>query len=146
VYDGEKIYEMSNQDFKYEYRNSILKGNHNFVILSCTFKLEKGNIDDIKALILDRTTRRISTQDLKNPSNGSVFRNPEISPAGKLIDDAGLKGTTVNDAQVSNIHANFIINKGNATSEDIIKLIEIVKEKVKEIHNVELHLEQEIIK
>jgi UDP-N-acetylmuramate dehydrogenase len=51
VYDGEKIYEMSNEDFKYEYRNSILKGNHNFVILSCTFKLEKGNIDDIKALI-----------------------------------------------------------------------------------------------
>ena len=146
VYDGEKIYEMSNKDFKYEYRNSILKGNHNIVILSCTFKLEKGNIDDIKALIIDRTTRRISTQDLKNPSNGSVFRNPETAPAGKLIDDAGLKGTTVNDAQVSNIHANFIINKGNATSEDIIKLIEIVKEKIKEIYDIELHLEQEIIK
>ena len=146
VYDGEKIYEMSNKDFKYEYRNSILKGNHNIVILSCTFKLEKGNIDDIKALIIDRTTRRISTQDLKNPSNGSVFRNPETAPAGKLIDDAGLKGTIVNDAQVSNIHANFIINKGNATSEDIIKLIEIVKEKIKEIYDIELHLEQEIIK
>lgn len=145
VYDGEKIYEMSNEDFKYEYRNSVLKGNHNIVVLSSTFKLEKGNIDEIKALILDRTNRRISTQDLKNPSNGSVFRNPDSSPAGKLIDEAGLKGISVNDAQVSNIHANFIINKGTATSEDIIKLIEIVKLKVKDIYDIELHLEQEII-
>lgn len=146
VYDGEKIYEMSNKDFQYEYRNSILKGNHNIIILSCKFKLEKGNLEDIKTLITDRTNRRVATQDLKNPSNGSVFRNPENVPAGKLIDDLGLKGTTVNDAQVSNIHANFIINKGNATSEDIIKLIDIVKTKVKDEYNIELHLEQEIIK
>lgn len=146
VYDGEKIYEMSNKDFQYEYRNSILKGNHNIIILSCKFKLEKGNLEDIKSLITDRTNRRIATQDLKNPSNGSVFRNPENVPAGKLIDDLGLKGTTVNDAQISNIHANFIINKGNATSEDIIKLIDIVKTKVKDEYNIELHLEQEIIK
>ena len=146
VYDGEKIYEMSNEDFEYEYRNSILKGNHNIIVLSCKFKLEKGNIDQIKSLINDRTNRRIATQDLKNPSNGSVFRNPESVPAGKLIDDAGLKGTCVNDAQVSKIHANFIINKSNATSEDIIKLIDIVKTKVKDIYDIELHLEQEIIK
>lgn len=146
VYDGEKIYEMSNEDFEYEYRNSILKGNHNIIVLSCKFKLEKGNIDQIKTLINDRTNRRIATQDLKNPSNGSVFRNPESVPAGKLIDDAGLKGTCVNDAQVSKIHANFIINKSNATSEDIIKLIDIVKTKVKDIYDIELHLEQEIIK
>ena len=146
VYDGEKIYEMRNEDFKYEYRNSCLKGNHNIVVLSCVFKLENGNIDEIKELIIDRTNRRIASQDLKNPSNGSVFRNPETAPAGKLIDDAGLKGTRVNDAVVSNIHANFIINEGNATSEDIIKLIEIVKDKVKEVYNIELHLEQEIIK
>ena len=124
---------------------TLLKGNHNIVVLSSTFKLEKGNIDEIKALILDRTNRRVSTQDLKNPSNGSVFRNPDSSPAGKLIDEAGLKGISVNDAQVSNIHANFIINKGTATSEDIIKLIEIVKLKVKDIYDIELHLEQEII-
>ena len=110
VYDGEHIYEMSNEDFKYKYRDSILKGNHNIVVLSCKFKLEKGNINEIKSLITDRTNRRLATQDLKNPSNGSVFRNPETVPAGKLIDDAGLKGTRVNDAQVSDIHANFIIN------------------------------------
>ena len=145
VYDGKSVYEMKNSDFNFEYRNSCLKGNHDIVILSCVFKLEEGNIDEIKSLILDRTNRRISTQDLKNPSNGSVFRNPENIAAGKLIDDAGLKGMRVNDAVVSTIHANFIINDGNATSKDIIELINVVRNKVLEVYGIELHLEQEII-
>lgn len=145
VYDGKSIYEMSNSDFKYEYRNSCLKGSRNIIVLSGVFKLEKGNIDEIKALVLDRTNRRIASQDLKNPSNGSVFRNPEGFAAGKLIDDLGLKGFSVNDAMVSNIHANFIINNGNAKSDDIIALINIVRDKVKEEYDINLYLEQEII-
>lgn len=146
VYDGKSVYEMSNSDFNFEYRNTCLKGRRDIVVLSAVFKLEKGNIDEIKALVLDRTNRRIASQDLKNPSNGSVFRNPEGFAAGKLIDDLGLKGFSVNDAMVSNIHANFFINKGNASSEDIIELIDIVKSKVKDEYDIELHLEQEIIK
>ena len=146
VYDGKNIYEMSNFDFNFEYRNTCLKGRRDIVVLSAVFKLEKGNIDEIKALVLDRTNRRIASQDLKNPSNGSVFRNPEGFAAGKLIDDLGLKGFSVNDAMVSNIHANFFINNGNATSEDIIELINIVKTKVNDEYDIELHLEQEIIK
>ena len=145
VYDGKKIYEMTNEDFKYEYRNSSLKGKRNIMILSAEFKLTKGDNKEIRDLIFDRTKRRIETQDLKNPSNGSVFRNPEGLSAGKLIDDLGLKGLSVNDAMVSKIHANFIINNGNATSEDIVELINIVKSKVKEHYDIELHLEQEII-
>ena len=146
VYDGKSVYEMSNSDFNFEYRNTCLKGRRDIVVLSAVFKLEKGNIDEIKALVLDRTNRRIASQDLKNPSNGSVFRNPEGFAAGKLIDDLGLKGFSVNDAMVSNIHANFFINKGNASSEDIVELIDIVKSKVKDEYDIELHLEQEIIK
>ena len=146
VYDGKSIYEMSNSDFNFEYRNTSLKGRRDIVVLSAVFKLEKGNIEEIKALVLDRTNRRIASQDLKNPSNGSVFRNPEGFAAGKLIDDLGLKGFSVNDAMVSNIHANFFINNGNATSEDIIELINIVKTKVNDEYDIELHLEQEIIK
>lgn len=145
VYDGKKIYEMTNEDFKYEYRNSSLKGRRDIVILSAEFKLTKGDNDQIRDLIFDRTKRRIESQDLKNPSNGSVFRNPEGLSAGKLIDDLGLKGLCVNDAMVSPIHANFIINKGNASNKDIIELINIVKTKVKEHYDIELHLEQEII-
>ena len=146
VFDGESFYEMSNSDFNFEYRNTCLKGRRDIVVLSAVFKLEKGNIDEIKALVLDRTNRRIASQDLKNPSNGSVFRNPEGFAAGKLIDDLGLKGYSINDAMVSTIHANFIINKGNASSEDIVELIGIVHDKVKDEYDIDLHLEQEIIK
>lgn len=145
VYDGKSVYEMNNSDFNFEYRNTCLKGKRDIVVLSAVFKLEKGNVDEIKALVLDRTNRRIASQDLKNPSNGSVFRNPEGFAAGKLIDDLGLKGYSVNDAMVSNIHANFIINNGKANSEDIIKLINIVRDKVKEEYDINLYLEQEII-
>ena len=88
----------------------------------------------------------MASQDLNHPSNGSVFRNPEGLIAGKLIDDLGLKGYKIGDAMVSLKHANFIINAGNATSEDIVKLIRKVKREVKKHYNIELILEQEIIK
>ena len=101
--------------------------------------------DEMKKIVEERMRKRIESQPLDMPNAGSVFRNPETVPAGKLIDDAGLKGTRVNDAQVSEIHANFIINKANATSEDIIKLIDIVKTKVKDVYDIDLYLEQEII-
>ena len=90
--------------------------------------------------------KRIASQDLTHPSNGSVFRNPEGFAAGKLIDDLGLKGYSVNDAMVSLKHANFIINNNNANQDDIIKLIEKIQSKIKTEYNIELKLEQEIIK
>ena len=90
--------------------------------------------------------KRIASQDLEHPSNGSVFRNPEGLAAGKLIDDLGLKGYCVNDAMVSFKHANFIINNKNATQEDIIKLIKKIQKDVKKSYGIDLVLEQEIIK
>lgn len=146
VFDGKNIIEMNNEDFKFSYRYSILKEKNNYVILSAKFKIYKTNKDELKQLILERMNKRIASQDLSHPSNGSVFRNPEGMIAGKLIDDAGLKGLRVNDAVVSNKHANFIINDGNATSDDIINLIKKVKKEIKKIYNVDLILEQEIIK
>lgn len=145
VYDGENVYEMSNEDFEFSYRQSKLKGRRDIVILSAVFKLEKADKNELKKLIVERMNKRMETQDLNNPSNGSVFRNPEGLAAGKLIDDLGLKGYRVNGAMVSMKHANFIINDGNATADDIIKLIDIVKSKVKNQYDIELHLEQEII-
>lgn len=146
VYDGKNIVEMSNEDFKFSYRYSILKEKNNYIVLSAKFKIYKKDKNELKEIILDRMKKRKETQDLLHPSNGSVFRNPEGLSAGKLIDDAKLKGFSVNDASVSNKHANFIINNGNATSEDIIKLIKIIKKEIKKIYNVDLVLEQEIIK
>ena len=74
-----------------------------------------------------------------------LFRNPDAAPSGKLIEDAGLKGYTIGGAKVSEKHANFIINYNNATSEDIKKLIDFVRSKVKEKYNIELKSEQELI-
>ena len=82
---------------------------------------------------------------MSHPSNGSVFRNPEGFAAGKLIDDLGLKGYSIGDAMISNKHANFIINNGKATTDDIIKLINKIKKDVKDHYDIELKLEQEII-
>lgn len=146
VFDGRKIIELSCEDLKFKYRYSMLKENKKYVVLSAKFKLEKGNKEELKELILQRNKKRNETQDLHHPSNGSVFRNPEGYAAGKLIDDLNLKGTRINDAVISNIHANFIINDGHATSKDIIKLIKFIQRKVKKEYNIKLVLEQEIIK
>ena len=88
---------------------------------------------------------RMSTQPLDKKNAGSVFKNPPGYSAGKLIQDAGLKGYTINDAQVSLKHANFIVNLGNATSKDIKDLINYVQEKVDEKYNIKLELEQIIV-
>lgn len=146
IFDGEKVIELNNKDLDFKYRHSMLKDNKDLIVLSCKFKVEESDVNTLKGLVLERTNKRIASQDLSHPSNGSVFRNPEGLIAGKLIDDLGLKGYRIGDAMVSYKHANFIINDGNATQEDIIKLIEKIKEDVKKEYNVELVLEQEIIK
>ena len=146
VYDGKSIKELSNKELKFEYRNSMLKNNKNIIVLSCKFKLSKSNVEDIKKIILENTKKRISSQDLTHPSNGSVFRNPSGYSAGKLIDDLGLKNYKIGGAYISPKHANFIVSDGTAKSSDVIKLINKVKREVKKHYNIDLVLEQEIIK
>ena len=146
VFDGENVIELSHDELEYGYRTSMLKSHKDYIILSCKLRIEKGNIEELKALVKERTEKRVSSQDLSHPSAGSVFRNPEGMSAGKLIDDLGLKGYSVNDAMVSFKHANFIINNGDATQEDVVGLINEIKDKVKKEYDVELKLEQEIIK
>ena len=145
IFDGKEIKTIKKEDLKFDYRYSIFKEKKDYIILSARFKLEPANVEELKALILERTNKRIASQDLSHPSNGSVFRNPEGFAAGKLIDDLGLKGYSVGDAMISNKHANFIINNGNAKTEDILKLIDKIKKDVKEHYDIELKLEQEII-
>ncbi len=146
VYDGKSIKELFNKELKFEYRNSMLKNNKNIIVLSCKFKLSKSNVEDIKKIILENTKKRISSQDLTHPSNGSVFRNPSGYSAGKLIDDLGLKNYKIGGAYISPKHANFIVSDGTAKSSDVIKLINKVKREVKKHYNIDLVLEQEIIK
>ena len=136
---------LSKEELGFTYRKSIFQKN-NYIIISTVLNLTPGNKDDIKALMDKRKERRIESQPLEYPSAGSVFRNPsEDIFAGKLIEDLGLKGYTIGGAQISEKHANFIINIGNATGEDIKALIDLVKSKVKEEYNIDLHVEQRFI-
>lgn len=142
--DNYEIKTLYNKDLNFEYRSSILK-HSNYICLNATFKLEKGNVKEIKSRIEEYRLKRYNAQPLEYPSAGSVFRNPEGISAGKLIEDLGLKNYHIGGAYISEKHANFIVNKNNATSKDIIDLIDLVKQKVKENYNIDLKCEQEIV-
>ena len=118
-----EIKTMKNSELEYAYRDSFLKRNKDFICVEVTLSLEYEDKEIIKHRMLDRRDRRISSQPVNMPSAGSVFRNPEGLSAGKLIEDIGLKGYTIGGAQVSEKHANFIINTSNATYEDIISSV-----------------------
>ena len=137
---------LTKDELNFSYRKSLFQSKPEYIIISTVLKLEKGNQEEIKALMDKRKGRRIESQPLEYPSAGSVFRNPsEDIFAGKLIEDLGLKGYTIGGAQISEKHANFIINVGGATGEDIKALIDLVKLKVKEKYNIDLHVEQRFI-
>lgn len=141
--ENQNIKTLDNKDLDFSYRHSIFM-KKDWIILKAYFKLEKGQKDEILDLIKDRKERRETSQPLEYPSAGSVFRNPEGMYAGKLIEDCNLKGFKYNGAEISSKHANFIINKDNAKSSDILYLMNLAKEKVKEKYNVELYREQEL--
>lgn len=137
--DG-KIKTLDLKDHKFEYRNSIFS-KKDYIIVDTTISLQKGNVKDIKAKIEEYNTSRREKQPLDYPSAGSTFKRIEGIPTAKLIDDAGLKGYNVGDAEVSRKHAGFIINKGKATAQDVLDLVEYVKKQVKEKFNVDIQLE-----
>lgn len=140
-----KIKTLTNKELDFHYRSSFLQKNKDYICLEVNITLSKGNPSEIMELIDERKKRRLESQPLEYPSAGSVFRNPEGDFAGRLIEEIGYKGKCIGDAKVSEKHANFIINNGNATGEDIKKLINEIKDKVKEKYNIELKVEQEFV-
>lgn len=122
------------------YRGSIIK-RHPYLVLSAAFTLAEGDKETIRAQMAELAEKRRSKQPLEFPSAGSTFKRPEGYFAGKLIEDAGLKGYSVGGAMVSDKHCGFVINKGNATAADILTLIGDVRSKVKECFGVELEPE-----
>jgi UDP-N-acetylmuramate dehydrogenase len=139
-----EIVEFNNKDFKFGYRTSLLQDN-GYICLSAKFNLKYGSIPLIMELVNDRKKRRIAGQPLEYPSAGSVFRNPEGDYAGRLIESIGYKGKIIGGAQVSLKHANFIINIGDATGDDVKSLISEIKNKVKETYDIDLKVEQEFV-
>lgn len=140
-----EVVTLTNKDLNYSYRNSLLKEHKDYICTEVTLEMNYLDKAKIKETMISRKKRRIDTQPLDKPSAGSVFRNPEGLSAGKLIEDAGLKGYKIGGAEISTKHANFIVNNGTATYEDILELIDYTKKKIKEIYNIDLILEQEII-
>ena len=140
----QEIVTVDANNMHFGYRTSIVK-EHPYVVLEAGLKLSSGNREEIKALMDDLAVRRRTKQPLEYPSAGSTFKRPPGNFAGKLIEDAGLKGFSVGGAQVSEKHCGFVINKGGATANDIIKLIGMVRQKVYEKFNVTLEPEVVIL-
>jgi len=139
------IITMSKNDLDFSYRKSFLQSNKEYICLEATLALTPLPKEEIIEKIEKRKAKRLETQPLEYPSAGSVFRNPDDVPAGKLIEDAGLKGKQIGGAMVSKKHANFIINYDNATGEDVYNLINFVKTEIKNKTGVELKQEQEFV-
>ena len=140
-----EIINLENKEMNFHYRSSFLQTHRDYVCLEVILKLNVGKREAIEDVIRERRERRVASQPLEYPSAGSVFRNPEGGFAGQLIEESGLKGMTKGGAMISDKHANFIVNTGNAKGSEIIELIELIKQKVLETYNVELILEQLII-
>lgn len=145
--ENDEIKTKKREELEFGYRESCFKNNKNIIILSTKIKLKPSNKKEIQDTIKEYTEKRIKTQPLEYPTAGSVFKNPDNISAGALIEHKlNLKGHNVNDAYISTKHANFIINKGNAKSEDIIRLIKEIQREALEKEGINLELEQEIIK
>lgn len=142
--DNYNIKELTNHDLMFNYRDSLLQ-HKKYICLEVSIKLNKGDIDSILELIEKRKQKRIETQPLEYPSAGSVFRNPEGESAWKLVEGIGYKGKSIGGAKVSEKHANFIINAGNADGKDIKELIDEIKKEVKIKYNIDLKAEQEFV-
>ena len=136
------IVEKSADEMKFSYRHSLLK-EESLIVLDAKIYLSIGNYEDIKARMDNLAYRRRDKQPLEYPSAGSTFKRPEGYFAAKLIQDAGLRGFSVGDAQVSEKHCGFIVNKGNATASQIYALIKEVQRRVKE--NLGVDIETEVI-
>lgn len=139
-----QIKTLKNKDLDFSYRHSEFSDNNN-IILSAKLNLQKDDPDDIKKKIQENLQSRIDKQPIDFPSAGSTFKRGENFISAKLIDDAGLKGYKIGGAQVSEKHAGFIVNTGNATAQDVIELIEYVKKVVFEKFRIKLETEIEII-
>jgi UDP-N-acetylmuramate dehydrogenase len=138
-----EIKERKNDEQGFVYRNSAFSDDE--IILSSKIVLKLGSYNEIKLTMNELNKKRREKQPLEYPSAGSTFKRPQGYFAAKLIDDASLRGVSVGDAQVSEKHTGFVVNKGNATKKDVITLMEHIKNTVKEKFGVELEAEVKII-
>jgi UDP-N-acetylmuramate dehydrogenase len=139
----EGISGIERKNMKFSYRH--MEKPDSAIFLEAEFSLKKGDPIEIRERIVEGLRKRRNSQPLSMPSAGSIFKNPPDDYAGRLIDKAGLKSMRIGDAQVSETHANFIVNRGRARARDVIELIESIRKEIKKQSGVKLELEVEII-
>ncbi len=136
-----KIYEINHKKLDYSYRKSFLQ-EQKLIVYSVKLRLESGYDNNELIKITNKNlNHRLKTQPYHLPSCGSVFRNPKDQTAGQIIEKLGLKGFRKGNAEISTMHANFIVNKGGAKASDILLLISIIQKKVQKKHGILLHPE-----
>ena len=139
-----EIFELSNEEQNFEYRSSIFNQKE-YIILETKLKLQKGNRENIGQKMKEYLNKRKEKQPLEYPSAGSTFKRKEGIITAKLIDECGLKGYKIGGAMVSEKHAGFIVNTGDATAKDVLDLIKYVKDKVFKKYGVEIEEEIKVI-
>jgi UDP-N-acetylmuramate--alanine ligase len=140
-YDG-NVHERRAGEVNVEYRGCPLLRNH--IALGAVLKGSPATPATITERMQKYSEKRWESQPAA-PSAGCIFKNPQTVPAGKLIDELGLKGTRVGGAVVSDVHGNFIVNDGHATARDVLQLIDIIKERARSVRGIELQTEVEIL-
>ena len=143
VYKKDAFVWMDRSDIESSYRMSSFMMHPDWIILKVELQLEAGSQSESEIMMKDRLQRRLQSQPLDKPSCGSVFRNPEGHYAWEYIEGAHLRGTQIGDAQISDKHANFIVNNGNAKAQDVLALIQLIQSQVFERYHVHLHPEVE---
>ncbi|MCX7635584.1 MAG: UDP-N-acetylmuramate dehydrogenase, partial [Syntrophales bacterium] len=140
--DG-RVEEVPAADLTFTYRCLHLPADH--VILGADLRLRRGDREAMLTAVADIMAKRRDKHPLEYASAGSIFKNPPGMLAGRLIEEAGLKGITIGGAQVSERHGNFIVNRGGATAGDVLALIDMVREKVRALTGITLETEVIII-
>lgn len=141
--DQAKTIAMTSSELRFSYRRSSIQPGT--IIYGVTFRLEKKGKDAVRRQMADFFKRRKESQPLDLPSGGSVFKNPPGDYAGRLIEEAGLKGKRIGGAMISPGHSNFIVNTGGARAGDVLDLMELIREKVKEKHGIDLIPEIQVV-
>ncbi len=142
--EGERVERVPNEDLELSYRRSALHDHPDWVVLRAAYALRTGDPEELKARIKGFRSQRMNCSPNRQ-SCGSTFKRPEGDYPGRVIEAAGLKGTKIGQIEVSPVHANYFVNHGGGTAKDALKLIEHVKETVKERLGVELELEVKIL-
>ena len=143
--DNMQIKEITNEEIGFEYRNSFFQKHTDKVVLKAWFRLTPGDPKNIKNKMENNKQKRWAKQPREYPNCGSVFKRPKGYYVGAIIEELGLKGYKLGGAMISDKHAGFIVNYGNATGEDILALIQLIKDEVLSKYNINLDMEQRII-